>query len=161
MSVYYIKQNFSLRDRFTIKDENQQDIFYAEGELLSIGKRITLRTMDGEDLLLVKEKIFRWLSEYELYVGKQLIGKMKKELSLFKPRYTMVTPAWTIQGDVWNYHYEIKEGNQVIAVIRKKIFSFMDAYEIKVYQEEYVELVLGIVIAIDADLAKEEANVSR
>lgn len=156
MSVYYINQNFSFRDRFTIKDENQEDVFYAEGELLSIGKRITLRTMDGEDLLLIKEKLFRWLSQYEFYIGDQLVGEVKKELSLLKPRYTMVTPTWTIQGDIWSYNYEIKEGNELIAVINKKLLSFMDAYEIKVYQEEYVELVLGIVIAIDADLAKKE-----
>lgn len=156
MSVYYINQNFSFRDRFTIKDENQEDVFYAEGELLSIGKRITLRTMDGEDLLLIKEKLFRWLSQYEFYIGDQLVGEVKKELSLLKPRYTMVTPIWTIQGDIWSYNYEIKEGNELIAVINKKLLSFMDAYEIKVYQEEYVELVLGIVIAIDADLAKKE-----
>lgn len=156
MSVYYINQNFSFRDRFTIKDENQQDVFYAEGELLTIGKRITLRTMDGEDLLLIKEKVFRWLSQYDFYVGDHLIGEVKRELSLFKPRYTMVTPAWTIQGDIWSYNYEIKEGGQLIATINKKLLSFMDAYEIKVYEEEYVELVLGIVIAIDADLAKGE-----
>ena len=156
MSTYYINQNFSFRDRFTIKDENQQDVFYAEGELLSFGKRITLRTMDGEDLLLVKEKVFRLLSQYDFYVGDQLIGEVKREFSFLKPRYTMVTPDWTIQGDVWSYNYEIKEGKQVIAVINKKLLSFMDAYEIKVYAEEYVELVLGIVIAIDADLAKEE-----
>lgn len=156
MSVYYINQNFSVRDRFTIKDENQEDVFYAEGELLSFGKRITLRTMDGEDLLLVKEKLFHWLSQYEFYVGEQLIGEVKRKLSFFRPRYTMVTPDWTIQGDVWSYNYEIKEGNQVVAVINKKLLSFMDAYEIEIYQEDYVELVLGIVIAIDADLSKEE-----
>lgn len=154
MSVYYINQNFSFRDRFTIKDENQVDVFYAEGELLSIGKKITLKTRDGADLLLVKEKIFRLLSQYEFYVGDHLIGEIKRELSLFKPRYTMVTPAWMIQGDIWSYNYEIKEGNQLIAVINKKILSLMDAYEINVYREESVELVLGIVIAIDADLAK-------
>lgn len=156
MSTYYINQNFSFRDRFTIKDKNQQDLFLAEGEWLSIGKRITLRTMAGEDLLLVKERLFRFLSQYEFYVGEQLIGELKKEFSLLKPRYRMVSPSWTIQGDIWSYNYEIKEGNQLIAVINKKVFSFMDAYEIQVLQEEYVELVLGIVIAIDADLAKQE-----
>lgn len=156
MSVYYINQNFSFRDRFTIKDENQRDVFFAEGELLSIGKRITLRTMDGEDLLLVKEKIFRWLSQYKFYIGDKLVGELKRELSLFKPRYTMFSPSFTIQGDIWSYNYEIKEGDQFVAIINKKIFSFMDAYEIEVFQEDYVELVLGIVIAIDADLAKKE-----
>lgn len=156
MSTYYINQNFSLRDRFTIKNENQQDVFYAEGKWLSFGKQITLQTLNGEDLLLVKEKVFRWLSHYEFYVGDQLVGEIKRELSLLQPRYRMIAPAWTIQGDIWSHHYEIKENQQLIAEISKKFLSFMDAYEIKIHQEASVELVLGIVIAIDADLAKQD-----
>ena len=156
MSRYYINQNFSLRDRFRIRNENQEDIFFAEGEFFSFGKKIRLFTMNGEELLFIKEKIFRFLSQYDFYIGDELVGEMKKELSFFKARYTMVEPNWTIQGDLWNHNYEIKAGNQVIAEIRKKIFSFMDAYEIEVYEEDFVELVLGIVIAIDADLAKDQ-----
>ena len=156
MSLYYINQNFSFRDRFTIKNDQQEDIFFAEGELLSFGKRIKLRAMDGEELLLIKEKVFTFLSQYDFYIADQLVGEMKKEISFFKARYKMVHPNWTIQGDLWSHNYEIKEGNQLIAVINKKIFSFMDAYEIEVYEDNYVELVLGIVIAIDADLAKEQ-----
>lgn len=156
MSTYYINQKFSFRDRFAIKDQKQKDIYLAEGKLLSLGKQITLKTMNGEDLLLVKEKVFRWLSQHEFYIGGQIIGEMKRERSLFKPRYRMLVPSWTIQGDLWNYNYEIRDGKQLVAVINKKILSFMDAYEIEVFQEEYVELVLGIVIAIDADLATQE-----
>lgn len=156
MSVYYINQNFSFRDRFTIKDENQEDIFFAEGELLSLGKRITLRTMDGKELLLIKEKFFKLLSKYDFYIGDQRIAEMERKWSFFKARYQMLAPNWAIQGDIWSYNYEIKEGDQLIARINKKIFSFMDAYEIEVFDEGYVELVLGIVIAIDADLAKEQ-----
>lgn len=156
MSRYYINQNFSFRDRFRITNENQEDVFFAEGEFLSFGKKIRLYTMDGEELLFVKEQIFKFLSQYDFYIGDQLVGEMKRELSFFKARYTMLQPDWTIQGDLWSHNYEIKAGNQMIAVIRKKVFSFMDAYEIEVYEEDFVEIVLGIVIAIDADLAKDQ-----
>lgn len=156
MSRYYINQNFSFRDRFRITNENQEDVFFAEGEFLSFGKKIRLYTMDGEELLFIKEQIFKFLSQYDFYIGDQLVGEMKRELSFFKTRYTMLQPDWTIQGDLWSHNYEIKSGNQMIAVIRKKVFSFMDAYEIEVYEEDFVEIVLGIVIAIDADLAKDQ-----
>lgn len=156
MSRYYINQNFSFRDRFRITNENQEDVFFAEGEFLSFGKKIRLYTMDGEELLFIKEQIFKFLSQYDFYIGDQLVGEMKRELSFFKTRYTMLQPDWTIQGDLWSHNYEIKAGNQMIAVIRKKVFSFMDAYEIEVYEEDFVEIVLGIVIAIDADLAKDQ-----
>lgn len=156
MSRYYINQKFSLRDEFTIKNEQQEDVFLAQGEFLSWGKKISLYTMAGEELLLISEKLFKFLSQYDFYIGDELIGEMKREFSFLKPRYRMVAPDWTIQGDLWNHTYEIKAGDQVIAQISKKIFSFMDAYEIDVLAEDYVELILGIVIAIDADLAKEQ-----
>lgn len=156
MSRYYINQNFSFRDRFRITNENQEDVFFAEGEFLSFGKKIRLYTMDGEELLFIKEQVFKFLSQYDFYIGEQLVGEMKKELSFFKARYTILQPDWTIQGDLWSHHYEIKDGQQLVAVIRKKVFSFMDAYEIEVYADDFVELVLGIVIAIDADLAKDQ-----
>ncbi len=156
MSRYYINQNFSFRDRFTIKNEQQEDAFLAEGELLSMGKRIMLRTMRGDDLLLIKEKLFSWLSHYEFIIGNELVAEMKQELSFFKKRYKMVFPEWTIEGDFWGHRYEIKEGDKQIAQINKKVFSFMDAYEIEIFEDRYIELVLGIVIAIDADLAKQE-----
>ena len=74
---------------------------------------------------------------------------MRQEFTFLKKKYTIVTPAWRIEGDVWALNYEILEGNQVIARIRKKIFSWMDAYEIDIVEEDYTELLLGIVIAVN------------
>ena len=45
MAKYYINQKFSLRDRFTIQDENQKDVFVAEGKFFTLGKQIKLYTM--------------------------------------------------------------------------------------------------------------------
>lgn len=152
MTKYYINQKFSLRDRFTILDENQEDAFVAEGKFLSLGKRIKLFTMAGEELLFIKQKVLTILSQYDFYIGEEHLCEMKQEFTFFKKRYNIVTPAWRIEGDVWSLNYEIVEGNQVIARIQKKWFSWMDAYEIDIFEEDYTELLLGIVIAIDADL---------
>jgi len=47
---YYIKQKvFTLKDKFTVKDETGSDIFYVEGEFFSIGKKLHLYTMDGTE----------------------------------------------------------------------------------------------------------------
>ncbi|MDN6195222.1 MAG: hypothetical protein L0I93_01865, partial [Atopostipes suicloacalis] len=102
------------------------------------------------------EEIFSFLSKYYFFVGEEKIAELKRDWSFFKARYQMVFPNWTIEGDIWDYHYKIKEEETVIARIDKKVFSFMDAYEIEVFEEDFVELILGIVIAIDADLAKED-----
>lgn len=158
MAKYYINQKFAIRDRFTIKDENERDVFQATGELLSFGKKITLKTMDGKDLLLMKEKLFRLLSQYDFYVGDELICEMKREFTLFKPRYNIQFPNWEIQGDIWDHNYEITENGRVIARIRKKFFAFLDSYEIEIFNDDYTELLLGIVIAVDADIEKKRQS---
>jgi len=158
MTKYYINQEFSFRDRFTIKDENQRDVFAAEGEFFSLGKNITLSTISGEELLLIKEKLWTLLSQYEFYIGDNLICEMKQEMSFFKKKYNIITPPWRIESDVWDHNYEIKDDNETIATIQKEFFSWMDAYEIDVFEKDYTELVLGIVIAIDADLEDDGNN---
>jgi len=158
LATYYINQQFSLNDRFTIKDAEQEDVFTAEGEFFSLGKNITLGTMSGEELLLIKEKVWTLLSQYEFYIADELICEMKQEFSFFNKKYTIVNSSWRIEGDIWAHNYEIKDGNQTIATINKEFFSWMDAYEIEVFEEDYTELVLGIVIAIDADLEDDGNN---
>ena len=160
MAKYYINQKFSFRDRFTVKDENMDDVFFAEGQFFTFGKKIHMHTMDGDEVLYIKQNIWSFLSRYEFFVGDELISEMKQEFTFFKKKYNIITPNWQIIGDVWALNYEIREGNQVIATINKKWFSFMDAYEIDVFAEEYLELVLGVVIAIDADLQQNAAAAS-
>lgn len=152
MVKYYMNQKFSFRDRFTIQNEHLEDAFYAEGDFFTLGKKIKLFTVAGEEVLFIRQKLWTILSKYEFFVGDALICEMKQEFAFFKSKYNIVTPNWKITGDVWDYRYEIKDDHGIIATVNKKWFSFMDAYEIDVYEEEYVELVLGVVIAIDADL---------
>lgn len=148
-----MNQKFSWRDRFTIKDENMQDVFYVEGEFFSFGKKLRLYAMDGEEILFIRQKLWTILSKYEFLIGEDLICEMQQEFTFLKPRYQIITPNWSITGNVWAYNYDIQDETGQIASINKKFFSFMDAYEIEVYEEDYLELILGVVIAIDADLA--------
>ena len=146
---YYINQKFSIRDRFTVKDEEMNDVFYAEGKFLTIGKKIRLHAMDGDEVLYIEEKVLSSSSNYKIYIGNQLLLEVKQELAIFKKKYEIVTPDWRIRGDVWSMNFDIVEGSEPIATIRKKWFSIMDAYEIEVFKEDYLELILGIVIMID------------
>lgn len=160
MAKYYINQKFSFRDRFTVKNEHMDDIFYAEGQLFSLGKKIRLHTMDGDEVLYIQQKVWSFLSRYEFFIGDELVSEMKQEFTFFKKKYNIVMPNWNITGDVWSMNYEIREGNKIIASINKKWFSFMDAYEIDVHAEEYLELILGVVIVIDADLEQDAVAAS-
>lgn len=155
MAKYYINQKLSIGDYFAIKDENLEDVFIAEGNFFTFGKKIKIRTVQGEELLLIREKVFTFLSQFEFVVGDQIVGEMKRKLTFFKKNYEITSPNWQIQGDIWDHNYQILENGQVIASITKKWFRLMDAYEIDVQDPDSLELILGIVIAIDIDLLRD------
>ena len=77
---YYINQKFSIRDRFTVKDEEMNDVFYAEGKFLTIGKKIRLHAMDGDEVLYIEEKVWSFLSNYKIYIGNQLLSEDRKSV---------------------------------------------------------------------------------
>lgn len=51
---------------------------------------------------MVKERIFTMLPRFELYLGQEYAGCISKELTFFKPRYSIDCNGWQIEGDFWN-----------------------------------------------------------
>ena len=53
----YIKQKvFSWKDKFFVKDEFGNDRYYVEGELFSLGKKLHIYDMNGNELAFIHQK---------------------------------------------------------------------------------------------------------
>ncbi|WP_368645614.1 LURP-one-related/scramblase family protein [Alkalibacterium putridalgicola] len=152
----YIKQKvWSFKDRFSIKDDVERDRYYVEGEFFSFAKKLRLFNKDNEEQLYIEQSLWRFLPEYNLYEKGEKVATVKKDFTLFKNNYTILGPDWHIEGSVMAHDYMIKEGDKVIADINKKWLSWGDTYEINIHDEQYVSLLLGIVVVIDAVIAQE------
>ena len=47
----YIKQKvFTIKDKFTVKDEAGNDKYFVEGKLLSLGKKFYIHNMEKEEV---------------------------------------------------------------------------------------------------------------
>ena len=151
----YIKQKvWSFKDRFTIKDDVERDVYYVEGELLTFAKKLRLFDQQNEEQLYIEQKLWRFLPEYDLYQEGQKVATVKKEFTFFKNNYTILGPDWHIEGSVMAHDYVIKEGSKVIADINKKWLSWGDSYEIVIYDEKSASVLLGVVIVIDAVISQ-------
>ncbi|WP_423188289.1 LURP-one-related/scramblase family protein [Alkalibacterium sp. f15] len=151
----YIKQKvWSFKDRFTIKDDVERDVYYVEGEMLTFAKKLRLFDQQNEEQLYIEQKLWRFFPEYDLYQDGQQVATVKKDFELFKNNYTILGPDWHIEGSVMAHDYVIKEGNKVIADINKKWLSWGDAYEIIIHDEKSVSVLLGVVIVIDAVISQ-------
>jgi len=152
----YIKQKvWSFKDRFTIKDDVERDMYYVEGELFAFAKKLRLYNRQNKEQLFIEQKLWRFLPEFDLYEDEQLVATVKKDFALLKNNYTITGPDWHIEGSVMAHDYVIKDGrNNVVADINKKWLSWGDTYEINIRDEESVSVLLGIVVVIDAVIAQ-------
>lgn len=151
---YYIKQQvFSWRDRFTVKDGRGEDQYFVEGELFSFGKKLRVWNRKGEEVLYIEQKMWSWLPTYHIYVEGREMAEVKREMTLFRPRYTIYGPNWDVEGNVWAHNYTINENRRVLAEIDKEWFTWGDSYVLDIYEDEHKELALGIIIVIDCVMA--------
>ena len=160
MKRLFIKQQvFSFRDRFYVKDETGADVYYVEGEVLSLGKKLRVYDKSDQEVLYIEQKLWRFLPEFDLYAHGNSVATVKKDFTFFKNNYQILGQNWSIDWSVMAHEYVIRDsGNRVIADISKKWLSWGDSYEIVIYNDEQVDILLGIVIAIDCVISQSRAS---
>ncbi|HAT03045.1 MAG TPA: hypothetical protein DCS54_07195, partial [Oribacterium sp.] len=71
MKKLYMKQQvFSWTDKFTVKDENDQDIYLIEGDMIVIGgKKLHIKDMDGNEIGMVQQKLLSLMPKFFVFVN--------------------------------------------------------------------------------------------
>lgn len=60
---YYIKQKvFSWKDKFIVKDEQNQEAYSVEGEFLSWGKKLHVKDRNGKEVLYIKQNLWNFFA---------------------------------------------------------------------------------------------------
>ncbi|MCC5895437.1 MAG: LURP-one-related family protein [Alkalibacterium sp.] len=149
MRLFIKQQVFSLKDRFTVKDENEADRYTVEGEFLTFAKKLRVYDQQNKEVLYIEQKLWKLLPEFDLFIGDEKVATIKKEWALFKKNYTIHGQDWDIEGSVMAHDYVIKSQGRVIADINKEWISWGDSYEITIHEEKNLIILLGTVIVID------------
>ena len=100
---------------------------------------------------MLKEKVLSFLPVFEIYINGVLAGRIKKEFTFFKPKFTLNFNNWTVDGDFFEWDYSVYDGNRQVMTVSKKIWNFTDTYEINVFNDDNALAGLMIVLAIDAE----------
>lgn len=147
----YIKQKImSLNDSFSIYNEQGEEVYRVEGKLLSLGKKFHVYDNSGREVLYIEQELLSLLAKYNIFIGDQLAAVVNQKLSLLKPKYSIEGLDWQIKGDYLAHNYTIREDDRAIAVISKAFLAWSDTYEIDILDNDYADVLLGIVIVIDA-----------
>ena len=156
---YYVKQKvFTLKDKFFIKDYDQNDIYQVQGKFMSISIKLQLLKPDGTEVLNTKKKLFKIFPLYEIFTPEgEVVASIQKKFG-FKPKFdvTMGNTELKVEGSFFAHSFGILKEGRTIASIEKKVFSFGDSYEIDIEDESQLELLLFIVVIIDQVIHESE-----
>ncbi|OIN67657.1 hypothetical protein BLD48_05425 [Exiguobacterium sp. KRL4] len=160
MHTLYMKQKaLSLRGRFSIKNEQEQDRYLVEGSFMKIPKSFLITTTDGEEIATITKKTFSLRPKFFVEVAGQTMT-IEKEFSLFKARYTIDAAGIEIDGNWWDMDFQVKRQGEVVGQVEKKWLSFGDSYEIQVIDAAMETILIALVVAIDCVKADDAANAS-
>lgn len=158
MKLLFKQRLFSWFDSYDIYDEAGNTVFVVKGQL-SWGHLLKIFDADGNEIGTVKERVLTLLPKFEIYEGDKYIGCIKKEFSLWKPRFDIDFNGWYIEGNWlgWDYTVYDRVGN-VAATVSKEIFNWTDTYSIDVADPRNTLAATMLVLAIDAEKCSSANN---
>ena len=151
MRMYFKQRLFSWFDSYDIFDEQGNTLYVVKGQI-SWGHCLKIFDAYGNEVGTVKERILTFLPKFEVYLGNQYLGCIRKEFTLFNPQYDIDYNGWHIKGNFMEWDYIINNAmGDKVASISKELFHMTDQYVIDVFNCQDSLIALMFVLAIDAE----------
>lgn len=151
MKLLFKQRFFSWLDSYDIYDEAGNTVYTVQGQL-AWGHCLKIFDARGIEVGMVKERILTFMPKFEIYMGNNYVGCISKEFSFLKPKYNIDYNGWHVEGDFWEWDYDIlNSGGQKIAQVSKQLFNWTDTYVIDVWDSQDALSALMLVLAIDAE----------
>ena len=150
MKLLFKQRLFSWFDSYDIYDEAGTPVYTVQGRL-AWGHKLEISDAAGNYLGMVKEEVLTFLPRFDLYVGENCIGQIKKEFTFFKPAFRLDCNGWEVQGNFWEWDYQVLDGSREVMTVSKELFHWTDTYVLDIADPADALVCLMIVLAIDAE----------
>lgn len=158
MKNLYIKQKvFSLSGKFTVKNQQEQDVYYVEGSFMQIPKTFSIMNTARDEVALITKKVFSFLPKFFVEVNGREVLTIKKEFSFFKARYTIDAADIDVHGNWLDMNFQVLQRGKVIGQVNKEWFTWGDSYKVQIWNEEMEAIIIALVVAIDCVKADQAA----
>lgn len=151
MKLLFKQRFFSWLDSYDIYDEQGNVVYVVKGQL-SWGHCLKIFDACSNYVGMVQERIFTFLPKFEMHIGDTYMGCISKEFSFFRPRYNIECNGWNVEGDIFEWDYNIMDANGFpVAHVSKELWNWTDTYTIDVSNPADALSALMLVLAIDAE----------
>lgn len=155
MILFMKEKDSAFKDRFFVKDEQDNTVYTVEGKAFSLSKKLTIYDAHDRELAVVQKKAFALTPKYAVLIEGEEVAELSKESSLFKKSYYKVDgPNWTVDGDIWDRDYKIRRSMNVIIDVSKALLQ-KDTYKIDIHKDVNPLMAVAVVLAVDCILDEE------
>ena len=147
-----IKQRvFSWTDSYDVYDEDGIARYFVRAEFLTLGHQIHVyEKQSGREVGSIHQRLLTFMPTFDIIVDGQAQGCVRKQLSLFMPRYEVDFRGWDVEGDLLGWDYSVHQGNLEVMNISKQWLSWGDTYTLQYSNPAHEMPGLLLVLAIDA-----------
>jgi len=158
MAYLYLKQKvFSIGEKYTFYDENQNVIFTSKGSFFKIPKRYQIFSAEAPETPIVDitRAVFAMTPQFQVKdpASGNLLCKVNQRFRLGSPRFNVETPVGMheIIGKILAHDFKIEDPNkEVILTVKRKWISWGDTYEIFFNpQKVSAKIAAALVLTID------------
>jgi uncharacterized protein YxjI len=151
---YKIRQHLiSIGDDFYVETTDGRRAFFVDGKVLRLRKTFVLQDMQGREMATIEKRLLAMRDTMDIYREGRVLATVRKAwLNVLRDRYIVNrkgAPDWEVKGDLFDHEYAIYQGDQRIAQISKRWFSFTDTYGIDVLPGLDDALIIAVCIVID------------
>ena len=158
MRELYIKQKvFSLGEKFSVKDIEENEVYFVEGSFMRIPKTFSIKDDKLAEVAMITKKMFSFLPTFFVDVHGQETMTIKKEFTFIKARYTIDAAGIEVQGNWWDMDFEVYQNRNFIGSVSKQWFTWGDSYQLQITDEKMEPLLVALVVAIDCAKAEQNA----
>ncbi len=151
MKLLFKQRFFSWFDSYDIYDEFGNTVYTVKGQL-SWGHCLKVYDSFGTEIGMVQEEVLTLLPKFEIYMWGLYQGRITKEFTFFKPKYNIDFNGWHVEGDFFEWDYDIMDRTGVrIAQVSKEVFNWTDTYMIDVNNPQDALAAVMLVLAVDAE----------
>ena len=151
MKLLFKQRFFSWFDSYDIFDEAGNTVYTVEGQF-SLTKCLYVHDTNGNLVGRAERQFLTFLPKFDIYIDDEYKGTVTKEFSFFKPSFDIDYLGWHVDGDVFEWDYEIvSSSGEVMATVSKELFNFTDTYVMNIKYPQSALHVLMLVLAIDAE----------
>lgn len=148
MKLYMQKDMFRWGVPLPLRDKSGRVRYTVNSDAYALGKRLHVTDLAGREALYIHQQIPSLFPRFQVEVYGRPVAQVVKDLSYFRPRYSIEMVDWTVLGNLSQSDYEITCQNTVVASCRPQQSQEGTVLALEFMDRSWDLAALGVILAL-------------